>query len=166
MKRLCFILILALPLLLTACKNEEPYSGHNHNWESFSGYTFPGELRMENVNLDTITPPINPLHPLAPEVEDLPCFYGYLDCALHYGDNKRYCALIGMGEGRILYFLTDDQWHFIRYDSPLLADCRVGEILYIRGYIKTFTNISSRMMLQIKDIERTDSIVTNENIPW
>ena len=154
MKKLCFILILVLPLLLPACKNSEPY----YPWPpSYLDHTFPGELKINNVHLDTVTPPINPLHPLSSEVAELPCYYGYLDCA-RYVDGKRYCALIGMSEGRNVYFLTDDKWSPIRYNSPLLAGCHVGEILYVRGYLTTDKK-ETTLLLQALDIERTDSII-------
>ena len=117
---------------------------------------------MNGVNLDTVTPPINPLHPLSPAVEELPCYYGYLDCA-RYANDKRYCALIGMGEGQNIYFLADDEWKTIRYNSPILADCHVGELLYIRGYLKTDEK-RHNFLLQVVDIEKTDSIVTLT--PW
>ena len=158
MKKLCFILILALPLLVGCA-----YSNHPGNqWPIYTDDTFPGELQVKNTNLDTITPPNNPLHPLPAGVEDLPCYYGYLDCA-RYLDGKRYCALIGRAEGRNIYFLADNEWKPIRYDSPLLANCRVGEILYIRGYLKTDKN-ESVLFLQALDIERTDSIVPVEKV--
>ena len=159
MKKLCFILFLALPLIFAACKQMQP---GEDPWPSYLDNTFPGELKMSGVSLDTITPPDNPLHPLSTEVAELPCYYGYLDCA-RYLDNKRYCALIGMAEGRNVYFLADKDWNPIRYNSPLLANCRVGEILYIRGYLKTDEK-ESVLFLQALDIERTDSIVPIESV--
>ena len=86
----------------------------------------------------------------------------YLDCA-RYANDKRYCALIGMGEGQNIYFLADDEWKTIRYNSPILADCHVGELLYIRGYLKTDEK-RHNFLLQVVDIEKTDSIVTLT--PW
>jgi len=159
MKKLFLILIMVLPLLFSACdKNGDPNNPWPSYWEAF----FPGELKMNGVNLDTVTPPINPLHPLSPAVEELPCYYGYLDCA-RYANDKRYCALIGMGEGQNIYFLADDEWKTIRYNSPILADCHVGELLYIRGYLKTDEK-RHNFLLQVVDIEKTDSIVTLN--PW
>ena len=164
MKKLCFILIFALPLLFIACSHSTP--GDNkpdpHYWGT---ETFPGTLKMNNIHLDTVTPPLNPLHPLTTEVAELPAYYGYLDCA-RFKDNKRYCALIGLGSGRNIYFLTDNQWNLIRYDSPILAECHVGELMYIRGYLTEESKSSNEtyLLLQVVDIERTDSIVPAETI--
>ena len=116
-------------------------------------------------NLDTITPPNNPLHPLPTEAQDLPCFYGYLDLA-RYADNRRYCALIGVvDESKNVYFLTDSDNGLFRYDSPLVADCRVGELLYVRGHL-TQEPVGNYYLLklQVVDIEKTDSIVTREYV--
>jgi hypothetical protein len=157
MKKLFLILIMVLPLLFSECsKNGDP----SNPWPSYLDAPFPGELKMNGVNLDTVTPPINPLHPLSPGVAELPCYYGYLDCA-RYANDKRYCALIGMGEGQNIYFLADDEWKTIRYNSPILADCHVGELLYIRGYLKTDEK-RHYFLLQVVDIEKTDSIVVLE----
>lgn len=162
MKKLCFILILALPLLFVAC-NSVPFEHPDpHYWGT---ETFPGELKMNNIHLDTVTPPLNPLHPLTTEVAELPAYYGYLDCA-RFEDNKRYCALIGLGSGRNIYFLTDSQWNLIRYNSPILAGCHVGELMYIRGYLTEESKSSNEtyLLLQVVDIERTDSIVAADTI--
>ena len=159
MKKLCFILILALPLLFAACKAQQP----DTPWPRPDYYgwgIYPGSLQMNHTRLDTVTPPSNPLHPMPSEVAELPTYYGYLDCA-RYVDNKRYCALIGMGEGRNVYYLTDDMWKPIRYDSPLLAGCHVGEILYVRGYLTTDKS-ESVLLLMTLDVERTDSILPAE----
>lgn len=131
----------------------------------------PGDWKHDNTtnlvthvtHLDTITPPNNPLHPLPTDVQALPCFYGYLDLA-RYTDNKRYCALIGMvEEGDYVYFLTDSEGQLFRYDSPIVADCHVGELLYVRGNL-TPEEYSNKYLLklQVIDIERTDSIISPE----
>ena len=162
MKKLCFILILALPLLFVACSPSTPDFPDPH---FLVDDTFPGSLKMNNILLDTVTPPLNPLHPLTTEVAELPAYYGYLDCA-RFEDNKRYCALIGLGSGRNIYFLTDSQWNLIRYNSPILAGCHVGELMYIRGYLTEVSSSSNAtsLLLLVVDIERTDSIVPAETI--
>ena len=154
-----FLFGLWAALLLLACSSHAPYDPKDQYGSNMTN------LYPQVAHLDTITPPINPLHPLSTEVQALPCFYGYLNIA-RYLDDKRYCALIGMVEKEdYVYFLTDSAGQLFRYDSPIVADCRVGELLYVRG-ILTQEAVQNKFVLklQVADIERTDSIVPYETI--
>ena len=160
MKQVPTLLVCWLALLsIVSCasKSNNPFDPDSFDYDA--------KVLVRSVtNLDTITPPNNPLHPLPTEVQDLPCFYGYLDLARY--DNRRYCALIGVVENSYkVYFLTDSDGWLFRYDSPLVADCRVGELLYVRGTLKQETVGSYFLLkLQVADIEKTDSIVTRDYI--
>ena len=156
MRRLLLLFSMVLPLLFVSCSK----SGIVDKPGLIDGGTFPGNLTMNVSNLDTITPPINPLHPLTEGADTLPAYYGYLDAARYY-DGKRYCALIGMGGGHYVYHLVDSQWKPIRYNSPVLDGCHVGELLYIRGFLRiVFSSTNKYFLLQPVDIERTDSIIS------
>jgi len=159
-----FCLLLPLVLTFAGCSKshpDNPYDGRPY--DGIVADCFPGELKIDLSSLDTITPPINPLHPLSPGVDSLPAYYGYLNCA-RFANNKRYCALIGLSNAHNVYFLTDNKWELFRYDSPIVAGCYVGELLYIRGYITTTTaeNGNYYYLLQVADIQKTDSIITPE----
>ena len=173
MKKLFYLIIVALFGLASCSMNSDPPDGNLKPWDQSyvhkpaytvaSAYDLHGEqtgLKM-NIHLDTVTPPMNPLHPLPTSLQDYPAFYGYLDCARFMND-KRYCALIGTTEEQNVYFLMDSEWEPFRYDSPIVAGCSVGELLYIRGNFSyaTTSDGNADLLLQVLDIEQTDSIIT------
>lgn len=146
-----------LSLLFAACSANTPTGPGG----GIDDYTH--NLVRSVSGLDTITPPINPLHPVGPAVADLDCFHGYLDCA-RYVDNKRYCALIGLTRSvQNVYFLKDSTNAFFRYDSPLVAGLSVGQVLYVRGVLEEQKHDDRiALILHVADIEPTDSIVLRE----
>ena len=176
MKKLFYLIIVALFGLASCAYNSDPgdyglkvwnpsYT-HEPVYTVASAYDLHGDqtgLKL-NIDLDTITPPLNPLHPIPTSLQDYPAFYGYLDCARFMND-KRYCALIGTTDEQNVYFLMDSEWEPFRYDSPIVAGCRVGELLYIRGNF-SYANVTSDgrpyLLLQVLDIEQTDSIIVLE----
>lgn len=183
MKKLFYLIIVAL-FGLASCMSSEPTKPEdNHGYKPWmpsyvhepaytvaSAYDIHGEqtgLKM-NINLDTVTPPLNPLHPIPTSLQDYPAFYGYLDCARFMND-KRYCALIGTTPEQNVYFLMDSEWMPFRYDSPIVEGCSVGELLYIRGNF-SYANVTSDghiyLLLQVLDIEQTDSIITLNRYPY
>ena len=173
MKKLFYLIIVAL-FGLAACSKDgfgpdnnlkpwNPSYTHEPVYTFVESYDIHGEqtgLKL-NINLDTVTPPLNPLHPIPTSLQDYPAFYGYLDCA-RFLNNKRYCALIGTTPEQNVYFLMDSEWMPFRYDSPIVAGCNVGELLYIRGNF-SYANVTSDgrtyLLLQVLDIEQTDSII-------
>ena len=176
MKKLFYLIIVTLFGLASCSMNSDPPDGNLKPWDPSyvhkptytvaSAYDLHGDqtgLKL-NIDLDTITPPLNPLHPIPTSLQDYPAFYGYLDCA-RFMNNKRYCALIGTTEEQNVYFLMDSEWEPFRYDSPIVAGCRVGELLYIRGNF-SYANVTSDgrpyLLLQVLDIEQTDSIIVLE----
>lgn len=173
MKKLFYLIIVALFGLASCSMNLDPPDGNLKPWNPSythepvytvaSAYDLHGEqtgLKM-NIDLDTITPPLNPLHPIPTSLQDYPAFYGYLDCARFMND-KRYCALIGTTEAQNVYYLMDSEWEPFRYDSPIVVGCSVGELLYIRGNFSYATTSDGKayLLLQVLDIEQTDSIIT------
>lgn len=180
MKKLFYLIIVALFGLASCSMNSDPPDNNLRPWNPSythkpvytvaSAYDLHGEqtgLKM-NIDLDTITPPLNPLHPIPTSLQDYPAFYGYLDCARFMND-KRYCALIGTTEEQNVYYLMDSEWEPFRYDSPIVAGCSVGELLYIRGNF-SYANVTSDghiyLLLQVLDIEQTDSIITLNRYPY
>ena len=150
-----------LPMLFVSCSSKGgPGDPDPEHWGDYTG-----NLVRALSGLDTITPPTNPLHPLTAAVANLECYCGYLDCA-RYVDNKRYCALIGSPEnGRNVYFLVDSTNSLFRYDSPLVADFSVCEILYVRGILEQVKHDAGiALLLHVVDIEGTDSIDANPRI--
>ena len=151
-----FLLILIAATLLMGCAKLDPVD--RPYVPDYFGDKFPGTLVVKG-NLDTITPPSNPLHPLSVEVAELPAYRGYLDCA-RFVDDKRYCALIGAENARNVYFLTDSLLMPFRYDSPIVAGLKAGQLMYIRGYLSITTSGNNQYyLLTVVDIEPTDTIM-------
>jgi len=124
-------------------------------------------------NLDTITPPFNPLQPMDPQEEGYPVFIGYLDFA-KYSNGERYCALIGLkdnGEtvnGREfiysgnVYILLDEQGEPIRGNSPLLAELKIGEVIYVGGW--AVEDSKNCLGIIIKQIQSTGKCLTYDDL--
>lgn len=156
-----FLLILFTAAVLAGCSKNEPTYPYRPD---YFGEQFPGAL-VVNGNLDTITPPANPLHPLSQEASELPAYRGYLDCA-RFMDDKRYCALIGLEKARNIYFLTDSTLMPIRYDSPIVAGLTVCQVMYVRGYLSVASSGKNEYyLLRVVDIEPVDTIA-NASYYW
>ena len=100
MKKLFYLIIVALLGLASCSMNSDPPDGilkpwdpsyvHKPTYTVASAYDLHGEqtgLKL-NINLDTVTPPLNPLHPIPTSLQDYPAFYGYLDCARFMNDTR------------------------------------------------------------------------------
>lgn len=155
MKQLLNLLFVLLPLCWISCSK----SNHIDYDPWYPTHVFPGNLTVAPANLDTVTPPFNPLHPLSPAQDTLPAYYGFLDNELNWLA-QRSCALYGLGEAHNRYLLVDNAWNPIRYNHPLLANCHEHQLLYIRGLITIRKNgRSNYLLLQPADIQTTDSIL-------
>lgn len=130
-------------------------------------------MHVDLSNLDTVTPPLNPLKPMDPESEGYPVFLGYLDFA-KYCDGIRYCALIGLTEAtttdscqvyrrsKKIYFLLDKHSSPIQAGNPLLNGYKIGEIMYVGGW--AVDDQKQNMGILVKQIQSTGKVASYDDI--